>query len=410
MLGPGWNLVGKEEIDSVLEVLTSREMSRYRFDAPEAAPSKVLQFEREMAKALGVAHALGTNSCTSALLAGFAGLGIGPGDEVIVPGYTFIASAAAVAHARAVPILAEIDASLGLDPKDVEAKVTPRTRAILAVHMQGGASDLDALSAIASRHGLALVEDVAQACGGSFRGRRLGSIGAFGAFSLNVFKVITAGDGGVLAASDTGLYERAFAFHDHGAKPLRAGVADDGSLLGLNLRMHELTGAVALAQVRKLDRILAELRWRKRLLRESLDGLSGFRFRPLADEEGDCGTTLTLVFEEADLARRVAEALSTKTLQQSGRHAYGNMIQLLNRKMPTPEACPWACAAHPSAVTYRAGMLPRTDDVLSRSISLAVGVHDSYLGADFGVTILSTEDEVRAKADELRRRVKGLLW
>jgi dTDP-4-amino-4,6-dideoxygalactose transaminase len=405
--GPGLEFVGEEELREVAEALQTRQMWRYRFD-PDEPPSKVYQFEREMERTIGVRHAIGTNSCTSALLAGFSALGLGPGDEVIAPGYTFIASLAAIVHAKATPVLAEIDESLTLDPEDVVRKITPRTKAILAVHMLGATADLDALQHVARKHGLLLIEDVAQACGASYHGAAAGSIGAFGAFSLNIFKVITAGDGGVLTTNDQRLYERAFAFHDHGSKPLRDGIIDEDSLIGLNLRMHELTGAVALAQVRKLPRILDALRRRKSLFEDSLRDIPGVGFRRVPDPAGDAGTTLTLLFKDTARADRVATAIGSKTLIRSGKHYYGNMPQLLNKRLAAA-SCPFACPSHPSTVDYRAGMLPRTDDILSRALSLSVGVTDSYLGTDFGVTVMTPESDVPAKADEFRRRTEAAL-
>src|ERR1051325_8760136 len=179
MWSPGWHLIGDEELEEVTAVLRLRELSRYRFNDPtgDAPPSRVYQFERACEALMRVKHCLAVNSCTSALLAGLSALGVGPGDEVIVPGYTFIASIAAIAYARAIPVLAEIDDSLTLDPSDVERRITSRTKAILAVHMLGAPCDMDALIHIADRHGLLIIEDVAQACGGSYRGRPLGSLG-----------------------------------------------------------------------------------------------------------------------------------------------------------------------------------------------------------------------------------------
>jgi dTDP-4-amino-4,6-dideoxygalactose transaminase len=364
----------------------------------------VYQFERECEATFNVRHCLALNSCTSGLLAGLSALGIGPGDEVIVPGYTFIASIAAVIYARAVPVLAEIDESLTLDPRDVEAKVGPKTKAILAVHMLGSPCNLDELASIARRHNLFLIEDVAQACGASYKGKALGSIGDCGAFSLNVFKTITAGDGGMLTTNSTPLYERAFAFHDHGAKPFRQGVLDDGSLLGLNLRMNELVGAVALAQIRKLPGIVTALRHKKRVFKELLTQLGGLKFRVEHDPDGDCATVLALLFDSRQQAEALAEALGSKTLLQSGKHYYGNMIQLLNQNMPTAAGCPFQCSHFPTDVTYAKGMLPRTDDILSRAVCLSVGVSDSYLGTDFGITVLDDDDAIRQKANEFALR------
>lgn len=409
MAGPGWHLLGQEEIAEVVDVLSSREVSRYRFDdQSERSVPKVFQFEREFERLTGAKHCLGLNSGTSALLAALAALGIGAGDEVLVPGYTFIASMAAVAYSRALPVLCEIDDSLTIDPSDVARRITPRTRAILAVHMLGAPCDMAALRDICRRHGLHLIEDVAQACGGSFRGRRLGTLGDVGAFSLNMFKTITAGDGGVLITDNTTYYERAFAFHDHGSQPFRLGVAGEGSLLGLNLRMHELTGAVALAQLRKLDRILATLRAKKQLFKDWLSEFGIQTYRRLNDPSGDCGTVIAIVFRDADTANKVADALGTKTLNQSGKHYYGNMPQLLHRNMPKTAECPFHCAEH-SAGNYEPGLLPRTDNLLSRTICLSVGVTDSYLGSDFGINIMSTDDDIADKAQEFHQLTRGIL-
>ena len=409
MPGPGLYFIGSEELNEVTEVLTSRELSRYRFNGSGTeSVSKVYQFERECESTLNVQHCLALNSCTSALLAGLSALGIGPGDEVIVPGYTFIASIAAVAYARAVPVLAEIDESLTLDPRDVEAKIGPRTKAILAVHMLGAPCKLDELKSIARRHNLFLIEDVAQACGASYKGAALGTIGDFGAFSLNIFKTITAGDGGMLTTNTTRVYERAFAFHDHGAKPFRQGVLDDGSLLGLNFRMNELVGAVALAQIRKLQKIVATLQYKKKVFKELLSQLGGLQFRAENDPDGDCGTVLALLFDSRKRAEAIAEALGSKTLLQSGKHYYGNMVQLLNKNMPAAEGCPFRCPHFSTDITYSKQMLPRTDDILSRAVCLSIGVSDSYLGTDFGINVLDDEDAIRQKAREFDHRTAHL--
>lgn len=406
MPGPGYYLFGEEERKEVLEVLDSRQLSRYRFDQTEQdSPSKVYLFERTMEAFLDVRHGLAMNSCTCALLAGLSALGIGPGDEVIVPGYTFIASIAAIAYARAVPVLAEIDESLTLCPEDVRRRITPATKAIMAVHMLGAPCDMDALRSIAKEHRLWLIEDAAQACGGSYRGKRLGSIGDVGAFSLNVFKTISAGDGGLLVTNDSSVYERAFAFHDHGFKPFRLAVADADSLLGLNLRMHELTGALALAQSRKLPAILDTLRRKKALFAEALGDVPRCSRRRLNDPEGDCATLMVLIFDDAATSRRVSERLGTRTLLDSGRHYYGAMAPLLNKRMPKAEGCPFECTRYPTAQRYEPHMLTRTDDLLARSMALSIGVVDSYLGSACGIDILTEDDEIPDVAAAIRERI-----
>ncbi|CAJ63282.1 MULTISPECIES: DegT/DnrJ/EryC1/StrS family aminotransferase [Frankia] len=406
MSGPGQFFLGEEEAALVQRVLTSRRLSRYRSDVADPGDeSMVFTLEREIEHRFGARHCIAVNSGTSAILASLAALGVGPGDEVIVPGYTFVATIAAVVHRGAVPVLAEIDESLTLDPEDVARRITPRTKAVIAVHMLGAPCAMDELRAITDAHGLALVEDVAQACGGSYRGRSLGTIGAAGAFSLNPFKVITGGDGGLLTCADDEVYERAFAFHDHGFRPLRQGVVDADSLFGMNLRMHELSGAVALAQLRKIDTILATLRRQKERLTDAIGEIPGVARRRLNDPAGDCCSLLVLRFESITVAEAVSSRIGSTTLINSGRHYYGNMPQLLGRRMPTKTECPFGCAAHPTAHRYRAHMLPRTDDILARSVALSVGVVDSYLGSGFGIDPFSSADDIASVADALHTAV-----
>jgi dTDP-4-amino-4,6-dideoxygalactose transaminase len=406
MPGPGLDLIGAEEAKELMEVLESKNLSRYRFDDDgTSGPSKVFLFERACEEMTGARHCLGMNSCTSALLVGMWAAGIGPGDEVIVPGYTFVAPIAAIAYAGAVPILAEIDESLTIDPEDVRRKITSRTKAILVVHMLGVACQMETLQALAEEHDLVVLEDCAQAGGGRFRGRALGTFGTFGAFSLNVFKTFTAGDGGVLLTNDTALYERAFAIHDHGARPNRVGVIDANTVFGLNFRMHELTGAIAGAQLKKLPRILELLRRNKAKLRMAIGPLTNVSERRIYDEGGECATVLAYTFDSIQLAKAVASGLGTITLAESGKHNYANMPQLGRHALPF-ERLSGVCNSNSLAGSYDRGSLPRTDDLLARTLALSVGVVDSYLGTGFGINIRSSDSEIVRTADEFVRRVR----
>jgi len=398
--GPGLELIGQEEIDQVVDVLRSGHVARYGDDNDPTFLAKVQQLEREISARSSVRHAVAVNSGTSALWLIMASLGIGPGDEVIVPGFTFIASISAVVHVRARPVLAEIDESLNLDPQDVESRITPRTRAILAVHMLGNPARLAELHAIAQRHGLWLIEDCAQAFGASYRGRPVGSIGVAGALSFNIFKTITCGDGGMLITDDGDLYERAFALHDQGHLPLRKGVEmGRRALLGLNFRMTELSGAVLLAQLRKLDRIRDHLRAQKALFKSRLAELPGLRFRDLPDPEGDLATFLTVFFPSEEIARRVATKLETRVAADSGWHIYNHMEHLLGLRMATDKGCPFNCPSYFSEPPdYRAGMLPRTDAITARTLNIGIGVDDPNLGAAFGVTMHDGPEEVEERA------------
>ena len=215
-------------------------------------------FEREFAEHVGARYALCVNAGSSALICGLIGAGVGPGDEVIIPAYTWNASANAVVATRALPVLAEVDDSLTLDPEDVARKVTPRTRALLPVHMRGAPADMDALCSIAKEHGLAIVEDVCQAAGATFRGRRLGTFGDAGAFSLQFNKIITTGEGGVMITDREDLYDLAIDVHDC-AGSVRRGKGLP-QFAGWNFRASELEGAVARVQLSRLDGLLARMR------------------------------------------------------------------------------------------------------------------------------------------------------
>jgi dTDP-4-amino-4,6-dideoxygalactose transaminase len=390
MPGPGHEWIGKEERDEVQDVLDSGHLFRYGRPEDAAFKQKVYGFERELAALCGVKHALATTSGSASLIASLLALGLGPGDEVIVPAYTFVATYSAIIFCGAVPVLAEIDESLNLDPGDVERRIGARTKAILPVHMLGNPCDMAAILAIAEKHGLLVIEDACQATGGSYRGRRLGSLGRIGAFSLNVFKTITAGDGGAVVTDDTDLYHRAFAVHDQGHLPLRTGVEVGArSILGLNFRMNELTGAVALAQLRKLDAILATLRDKKARFKSQITAIPGVRFRTLPDPEGDCATLCTVIFDAAARAARVAAQLGTTTVDRSGWHVYANMEHVGR----------WLAEhGRPSAK----GAYPRTDDILSRSINLSVGVVDAGLGAAFGIGIRSSDEDIERAARSFR--------
>lgn len=390
MSGPGAYLIGKEEIDEVMEVMSSGYLSRYgQLDDPNFK-HKVYALEQEFAKYIGVKHSVATSSGTSALLIGLLAMGIEPGDGVIVPGYTFVACYSAIIFAGGIPVLAEIDDSLTIDPTDIEKRITPRTKFIMPVHMLGNPCDMDPIMKIAKRHNLNVIEDCCQAAGASYQGKKLGSIGKMGTFSLNVFKTITAGDGGMVVTDNGDLYIRGFGIHDQGHSPNRSGIeVGKRSILGLNFRINELTGAVALAQLRKIDKITSTLRENKRKFREAIGDISGMKWRKINDSKGECGTLLTAIFDEAKHAAKVAEKLQTKTVSESGWHVYSNMEHVMNHLKSIGRP-------------HGKGILPRTDDILARSINLSIGVVDAGLGSAFGININSTDQEIKTAARRFR--------
>lgn len=394
MPGPGYAHFGDEERANVNEVLDQWQRTRLSYGRPQG-PTFVSRFEASARQVFGARHAVSVNSGTSALLAALAAVGIGRGDEVIVPGYTFIASIASIVHRGATPVLAEIDESLTLDPVDVERRITPRTRAIMAVHMLGAPCDLTALRKIADRHGLLVIEDAAQACGATYDGQALGTFGAMGAFSLNPYKVITSGDGGFVLTDNPDLHRRAHAYKDHGRYPAEGAAGDP--LFGLNLRMPELSAAVACAQLGKLPTVLVQTRAVKRRLAQAIPERDGVRRRTLHDRAGECGTLLVYLFDRAADAQAVASALESCTLLESGQHYYGNMRQLTAAKDDV------------AGRDLRPGALPQTDDCLARAVAVSVGVSDRHLGAGFGATVHSSEAEITWIAGRFNKAVRAVL-
>lgn len=391
MPGPGMEFIGEEEIEEVVAVLRSGYLYRYDDGEDPRFKAKTLELEQDICQLSGARYAVALNSGTSAILVALGALGIGPGDEVIVPGYTFIASISAIVYARAIPVLAEIDRTFNLDPKDVEAKITPRTKAIIAVHMIGNPARLDELKAIADQHGLALIEDCAQAFGSSYKGRFTGSIGDIGTFSFNAYKTITAGDGGMAITSNEELYKRAFAFHDQGHSPLRTGVEiGRRPFIGLDFRMTEIQAAVLLAQLRKLPQILARLRANKKRYKELIADLPGLEFREITDPEGECATVLTIILPTPQVTQKLAQELGNKVNDEWGWHVYNNMENIMEKRTITPEQCPFTCPYYTNKggqIQYQKGMLPQTDELLSRSINISIGVSDPTRRSAVNVTV-----------------------
>ncbi len=365
--------IGEEEIQAVVETIRSGKLFRYQGEEQ----SQTDLFEQEWAAKIGVKHSLAVTSGTASLICALAGLQVGPGDEVIVPAYTFIASALAPLAVGAVPIITEIDESLTLDPADVEAKITPRTRAIMPVHMNGLPCNMDGIMDVAQRHNLLVVEDACQADGGSYKGRRLGSMGHAGSFSFNYFKVISCGEGGAMVTDDDAVFERASLHHDGGCVFFKEGVAKQTPLFaGWNFRFNEILAAILRVQLTRLDGILAGLREDKRLIREGLEGTGGFEFSPVNDAEGECAVMFSLLFESGEAAAGFVEKLGETGFGagspiNSGRHVYANWESIMEQRgsvdarrnpFKTGE-CDWV---------YTPDMCPRSLDIMARTVNLAM--------------------------------------
>jgi len=411
MPGPGMDLIGEEEKKALLEVIESGYLYRYGDLENSNFKAKVWNLEQDFARYIGSNYALAVNSGTSALLTALWALKIGPGDEVIVPGYTFIASITSIIFARAIPVIAEIDETLTLDPKDVRKKITPRTKAIILVHMLGNPGHLNEIKKIAQENNLLLIEDCAQACGATFQGKSVGTFGEMGIFSLNVYKTITAGDGGMVVTDDEKLYKRAFAVHDQGHFPLRQGVEQGRrTVLGINFRMNELTAAVAGAQLKKIDWIKNKLHENKKIFKDTLSQIKKLKFRKILDESGEVGTLLTFFMPNIKSAEKLANKLGATTIAKSGWHVYNNMEHFLEQMTVTDEGCPFTCPFYKAPqIRYFKGMLPQTDELLNRAINISVGVSDVGLGSAFGSKITDSREKIEKKGVHLIELINDCL-
>jgi len=302
--------IGNEELKEIAKVIKKKQL--FRVGEPrEGHLGECNKFEREWADKIGTEYALlMSGGGTAALICGLVGLDIGPGDEVLIPSYTFMATATAVLMVGAIPVIVEVDDTCTIDHEDIENKITKNTRCIIPVHMMGLPCNMEKITEIAKRYGLKVLEDGCQAVGGSYKKRRLGRWGDAGAYSFNFFKIIGCGEGGALVTDDRIVYERASIFHDSGTafRPY-AGEFSIPVFLGLQFRASEIMGAIMRIQLKRLDKILYDLRKIKRRIMDELEGMNGIRFIRSNDIEGDCGVVLPFRFEDADASKRFVEVM-----------------------------------------------------------------------------------------------------
>ena len=337
----GPSIIGDEEITAVTKLLESQLLFRYRED------SETLLFQREAAQFRGAEYALMVNSGTGALISALIAVGAGPGDEVIVPGYTYISTAAAVVAAGAVPVIAEIDESLGLDPSDVERKITPYTRALVIVHMRGVPARLEALLEVARRHDLKVVEDCCQCVGGEYMGKRV--------------------------------YEKASLAADPGLPMWKEG-ADvewrNDPTPRQTYRPSEVLAAIARVQLGKIEAILDHQRELKRAFLDALDEPRGYRPQHQDDPAGDTGVSASLIVHDQALAKGYALALQAEGVEVASiynegfpdRHIYSYWDGILEKRSPHPSGYPWKDPSYKGSVEYSKDMCPQTLSILSRSL------------------------------------------
>jgi dTDP-4-amino-4,6-dideoxygalactose transaminase len=358
--------VGLREMLALGRVIAGGKLSR--FAAGSAGFTS--QFEARFREKLKVNHLLTVNSGTSALISALAAAGVGPGDEVLVPAYTWVSTAIAPLAVGAVPVLVDIDESLTIDPHDVERKITPYTKAIIPVHMRNLVSNMDAINELAKRHKLIVIEDACQAVGVNYKGRYVGTIGDAGAFSFNHHKNLNAGEAGAVLTNDDRLFTRARMYHDVGSYIREHEFEGNEPIFaGVNFRVSELTGAVLLAQLTRLDPLLNRLRRRREIMVKHLSKSKKMRISPHHDPANAVG--LSVIFERAQDAKEFATKRGVERLIDTGRHIYTNWEPIFAQRSFNPRIDPYKWANR--EITYSAEMCRRTLDILERTCYVSLG-------------------------------------
>ena len=384
---PGAHWIGDEELALVSKVVKAH--SPFRFYGPDAQ-HMVDQLEHEWCQTFGHAHALGVASGTAALGIAMSALNLGPGDEVLIPGYLWVSCVSAVVRCGAIPRLVDIDDTFCMDPVDLRKKIGPQSRAVLCVHMSGAPGRIDEIAAICRQHQLALIEDCAQAAGATFQGTPVGRFGDIAIFSFQLNKNMTSGDGGMLVCNNPQLYRRIVALHDLGYPRTPAGRLDttdpETQLWGVGARMSELAGAMALAQMRKLPAITGAMRHAKWKIRNALADLPGLQLRTIIDPAGDSGPFMLFTLANEAMARRFVDAvraegirgpdgsLACLTMREWGLHWYSNIPSLVQKRSNSRDGFPWSHPANAFArnYSYALGSLPNCDDLHARSALLTI--------------------------------------
>jgi 8-amino-3,8-dideoxy-alpha-D-manno-octulosonate transaminase len=397
---PGFEFFGEEERKQINEVMETGILMRYGFDAARKDRWKAKELEQEIVNKFGCDYAQLTSSGTSALTTALACLGVGYGDEVIMPAFTFVASFEAVLSVGAVPVLVDIDESLTLDPSAVEKAITPNTKCIMPVHMCGSMANLDALLAIAKNHGIVLLEDACQSIGAKYKGKYVGTYGDAGTFSFDFVKTITCGEGGAVLSNNKELQINADGYTDHGHDHL--GVdrgADLHPFIGYNYRISELHAAIGLAQIKKLDAFLTIQRKNHEILKAALSEIKEITFRTIHDEEGDSRTFLSWFLPSADVAAKTVKYLKEENALAGNFYWYDNNWHYIRNWKHFTSA--GFLNRQPDVIKnklteYASTSFAASDAIMQRCISTAIG-------------LTWTEEQVKQKSLVLTNAVKKAL-
>ena len=393
---PGTELFGAEERKEIEDVLSTGVMFRYNHDAQRNNIWKAKDFEAEARKITGAKYALAVSNGSAAIMAALASAGIGAGDEVICPPFTYIATIEAILFLGGLPVFAEIDETLCLSAEGIEKAISPKTKAVCLVHMCGGNADMDSIMAVVKKHNLILVEDAGQAFASSYKGTYTGLFGKAGAYSFDFFKIATAGEGGIFVTNDENTYKLADSFCDHGHDHIgdKRGM-ENHPIIGFNFRISELHAAVGAAQTRKVPQIRDINRKHKKFLQQKLAATEGIGFAKLGDESGDSATFLNLLMPSTEIAQRVVDEFNKAGIAGFD-YWFKNMYHFINqwehiKEMKT--ASKLAIHVLEAPQDYKNLDLPKTQEVIGRLIS-------------FGVKCVWTEEYMTTMANKISECVK----
>ena len=397
---PGFEFWGDEERKEVNDVLETGILMRYGFDGPRKGIWKAIELEKEVCKTFGSKYAQLTSSGTAALTTAMVALNIGAGDEVIMPTFTFVASFEAILSVGAIPVLVDVDDTLTLDPEAVKAAITPRTKCVMPVHMCGSMADLDALKAICDEHDLILLEDACQAIGGTYKGKKLGTIGHAGTFSFDFVKTITCGEGGVIMTDREEVYVKSDGYTDHGHDHKGADRgADLHPFIGYNYRISELHAAVGLAQIRKLDTFLAIQKKNQGLLKDILSQVPGITFRKVPDPQGDSCSFLSWFLPTAKLTEAVVEEMKAQGILAGNFYWFKNNWHYISKWDHLKNADTLQGVTHDVHLAlkeYATKSFPASDDVMGRCVSTAI-------------SLVWTEEQIKEKGEKMVDAIKKVM-
>ncbi|MBF0120936.1 MAG: DegT/DnrJ/EryC1/StrS family aminotransferase [Desulfobacterales bacterium] len=372
---PGFEVFGDEEKKEVNDVLQTGVLFRYGFDSQRKGVWKAKSFEIELSKVVGSKYSHLCSSGTSALCTALSSCSIGAGDEVIIPPFTFIATIEAVLYTGAVPVFAEIDETLCLNPESIKAKITTKTKAVIPVHMCGSMARIDEIKLLCDQKGIILVEDACQSLGSTFNGKSVGTFGLAGCFSFDPVKTITCGEGGAIVTNDKDIYTNVDAYADHGHDHIGQDRGLEGhEILGTNFRISELNAAVGLAQLRKLGGIIEKQRIHKKEIKDALSQFKHISLRKIPDETGDSATFLSFLLPNEDAARKTIKDLASAGVD-SCFYWYDNNWHYIRKwdhfkKLKSPSKLPINLISN--LPDYENMSLPESDFIMSRTISMQI--------------------------------------